>query len=266
MNNLNFKNWILKEDFKDIFGFEKPKKLKYDSFDERYVTKPDLIIKSLLRRKLDGKYSVSNFSNEILWQNDSNDKIKLSITPYGSLRVVLKRINTNKIGEEVWITKYVNLLLDDDKEINEEDVAEKLFSIIEKINKENVDSSIKEINFEKIAIKIGEYLKAKRPCKWMIFDKIKKIKDGYYVICFNMTGSGLESPSGSGPSNKIEQYQVNLIYNKESGVIRCFGTSIESSKKVAQWSSGIPDWDENFLTSQNINEIISCIYNSLKSF
>lgn len=266
MKCLNFKNWILTENFKDIFGFGKSKIEKKDSFDERFVTKPNLIMKSLLKRNLSGKESILNFNNELVWQNDTNDKIKLLITPYGSLRAVIKRINRNKIGEEIWITKYVHLLIDSDKKINEEDEADKLFNVIEKINDDEIDSSIKDINFEKYVLKIAESLKMKRPCKWMVFDKVRKVKENYYIICFNMTGSGLESSAGSGPSNKIEQYQINLIYDEKTGVMRCFGTSIESSKKTSQWKNGIPDWDENFLTSQRFEEVLSCIFNSLKSF
>lgn len=267
MNYFNFKNWLLSETKKDIFGFNKSIKHK-DNFNKEIVdtVNPDIITNQLLKMKLGNKTPSSNFNNQIVWSNSTNDKLKLEISPYGSLRAIIKREIANSEGEPTWITKYVHLLPDDDEKINELDFAFKLFEKLKKIENSDIDSNSKKINFESLVIKIAEEIKLKKPCQWMIFNRIKKINDNYYVIMLNMTGNGLESSSGSGPSNKIEQYHVNITFNNKSGIIRSFGSAIESSKKVSQWHTGVPDWDENFITSQKNEEIISCITNSLKSF
>jgi len=267
MNYFNFKSWLISESEKDIFGFEKTK--KYQNHINNIIVdsvNPDIIVKQLLGMKIGNKTPKSEFNNQIVWSNETNDKLKLEISPYGSLRATIKRLTTDSEGESVWVTKYVHLLPDDDEKINELDFAFKIFEKLKNIEKLEIDSNTKKIDFEKLVIKIAENIKLKKPCQWMIFNRVKKIKDNYYIIMMNMTGNGLESSSGSGPSNKIEQYHVNIVFNDKSGVIRSFGSAIESSKKSAQWQSGVPDWDENFITSQKSEEIISCITNSLKSF
>lgn len=266
MNYFNFKNWYITENKKDIFGFSKKETKKEDPDDIIDTVNPDLLVNQLLKMNIGNKNPKSFFNNEIIWSNETNDKIKLEISPYGSLRAIVKRLISDSEGEDKWITKYVHLLPDDYKKINELDFAFKIFDKIKEINKLDVDSNSRKINFENLVIKIGEQIKLRKPCKWMIFNKIKKIKDNYYIIMLNMTGSGLESPSGSGPSDKIEQYQIDITYNEKSGIIRSFGTSITSSKHKSQWKLGISDWDEKFITSQKTEEITSCIVNSLKSF
>ena len=107
------------------------------------------------------------------WNISSIFLIKLEISPYGSLRAIIKRLISDSEGEKVWVTKYVHLLPDDYEKINELDFAFKIFDKLKEINKSDVDSNSKKINFENLVIKIGEQVKLKKPCKWMIFNKIK---------------------------------------------------------------------------------------------
>lgn len=264
MNNLNFKFWIIEESKKDIFGFEKEKIYINQDIEEKYVFKIDKI-KKLINKNIDNKFP-KMFGNEIVWSNFSEEKLKIEFAPYGSLRAILKKQIKNKLGENVWITKHVYPMPDSDKIILEEDLAEEIIKILNKMNKENLESAKEKIDLHKIVLKCSEMVKHKKPCRWMMFNYVKKINENHYLMTLNMTGYGLESSSGSGYNNKIEQYHVNFIYNEETGILRCFGTSIESPKKSSRWIPGVSDFEENFAPKQDIKEIMAVLFNSMKSF
>lgn len=263
MNNLNFKFWILEESKKDIFGFEKETKEVKD-VEEKYVIKVDKI-KKFITKNIGNKYP-NVFGNDIIWSNQTDEKLKVTFSPYGSLRTILKKQIKNKIGENVWITKHVYPLPDSDKNVSEENLADEILKTLHIMNKEQSESVKEKVDLKKIVIKASEQIKFKRPCRWMVFDKIKQINENHYLIMLELTGSGLESSSGSGANNKIEQYHINFIYSEETGLIKCFGASIESPKNSSRWIPGVSDFEEYFAPKQNIKEVIYVVFNSLKTF
>jgi len=267
MSYKTFTEWLIQEK-KDIFGFKKPEIDRHREND--YPIKGldyDCIFKELMHHSVGLKTPFSNFHDQITWGDKSQgEAIRLEMTPLGSARMVTRRFIKDLEGNELWICKNVKPLPDWSYQENELQLVDELCSKIEEIDKTEIDSARQECDLEYLAMKLGSEIKMQKPCKWMVFDKIKKLTEHHYIITMNMTGYGGDMNSGSGLSMKTEQFHIQLHFDKPRGIIRCFGHGIESPKKFSSWKPTISDWDENFTPTQTKSEIIESIIKSLESY
>ena len=266
MSYHTFNEWLQK---KDIFGFTKHiEKPKPDDNDKPVdMINCEEITLELMRHDLGYKKPNLDFIDQITW-GDKNlgEALRVDLSPLGSLRVTTRRFVQDLEGVETWICKSVVPLPDWHEERRETNIAIKLFEKLEEIDKTGLDSAKSEYDVEKLVVNLAGEIKFKKPCQWMMYDRVKKLTNEHYLILLNMTGNGQEPSAGSGLGFKIEQYQINVFWDKRKGLLRCFGNSIQSPKRYATWSPGSPDWDEHFAPTQSKHEICDAIVKSLGSF
>jgi hypothetical protein len=93
----------------------------------------------------------------------------------------------------------------------------------------------------------------------MFAPKIKEMSDDYYKIYFGFKGHGVEAPSAL----RAEQFDIDIVFDKKKGLIRCWGYNIDSPTSQHKWAPQPSEWDEWFAPSQSIDEIVEAIINNL---
>lgn len=261
---INFKDWLLKE---DIFGFEKNKTEKsFEEKDKDPIIRIDaeIITEALSKMNLNGQVPFSAFPDEIQWGKNPG-AIKMVISPLGSFKNIIRKLQIDLEGNQVWVCKKVipyRELLHVSKQFDE-DLAIELFEIIEETNKQDIESFSKDYNnLERLTIKTSNKIQANLP-KLLIFRGIKEIrKNENYLIFFEYRGHGAEAPG----SARVEQFVIEMNYNSKNGVIRSMGYEVQSPMKGHRWIPQPSEWDEYFSTSQSEEEISKCISSALGTY
>lgn len=79
------------------------------------------------------------------------------------------------------------------------------------------------------------------------------------MIFMTLRGAGVEAPTAS----RVEQFNINLQFDEQKGLIRCWGYDIASPTKQHKWLPQPSEWDEYFAPTQSLQEIENVIINSL---
>jgi hypothetical protein len=260
----SFKKWL--NESKDIFAFNKNQSINIDQ--EKNPIKSiniENINKSLLKIELYEQKPFSRFVNEVQW-GSHNGAIRLTISPLGSFKSIIRRLQTDLEGNQVWICKDVIPYKDinDSNPELDESISNDLFDRIQKIYENQLESAINDYdNLKNLAIKCAkECNKPKNLPEIFIFNGITEVKNNHYIISFELKGQGVEGPN----SVRIEQFNINLIYERNKGLIRSFGNEIDSPIKGRLWRPAPSEWDEYFSPAQSSNEIIECIVKILKTY
>lgn len=261
---MQFKKWLLKE---DIFGFEKKIKPNQKEPDNLPIVSIDIEVtmNKLLQNKLNSQIPFSNFINEIQWGKE-NGAIKMVISPLGSFKSIIRQLTTDLEGNKIWICKKILPYKDLNKaniEIDEK-LADLIFEDVEKISKKTVESPISDYkNFKNLVLKISkECQREKIIPEIFIFRGIKEINNNHYIIFFECKGQGVETP-GSG---RLEQFLIEMIYDKNKGTIRSYGHDVQSRTKGHSWTPQPSEWDEYFSPAQPAEEITNCICRALSTY
>ena len=100
----DFKNWLITEKFKDVFGMEKQKPIKSVEQDEMPINffNVEKLAEELKMFKLGEKLPHSEYVNEIDWGSNTG-AVRLKVHP--DLHTEIARLGMNLLGEKVWITK-----------------------------------------------------------------------------------------------------------------------------------------------------------------
>jgi hypothetical protein len=64
---------------------------------------------------------------------------------------------------------------------------------------------------------------------------------------------------GSTSGGILKQFDIDLNFEKDKGLLRCWGYNITSPFKSSQWEIEPSEWDEKFSPKQPFEEIIECI-------
>ena len=267
---ISFKNWLLQEN-KDIFGFNKLLTTENEpsiSNDAKPIEpiSIELVMNELLRLKLNESLPFSNFLNHIQWGRH-NGSTQMVISPLGSFKSIIRRQQTNLLGEQVWICKrilpYKDIMNADIK--IDENLAHMLFYEIQKIHDDQLESAIGDYkNLEGLVIKLSQDVQRQNviPSSF-IYMGTKEIKHNeHYIIHFELKGQGIEAPN----SNRIEMFAIEMAYNPLTGLIKSFGHDVQSPTKGHLWYPQPSEWEEYFSPAQSIKEINNCICSALSTY
>lgn len=222
----------------------------------------NLIVDELVRHKLNDVNPVNFWENVVQWGSEPG-AIKLEITPLGSYRVVIRKMIKDLVGNSTWITKNVIDLDDAYSGHSEIAYAEDCLGIIENLNKENLDHASSNCeNFDKLAWKLWNKCKAVFPSYIMFPIGMKKMSENYYKLIYEFKGGGVEAPTRL----RAEQFNIDLHFNKNTGIIKSWGYDIDSDIRQHSWKVQISDFNECFAPSQPMDEIIAVINTSFMTY
>jgi len=258
-----FKNWLISE--RDIFGFERvdDKKAKQVSEDPINPLSSDVVINELSRfADLNGKYPFRIFEDSIQW-GTTTGALRLDISPLGSYKAILRRMIPDIKGESTWVCKRVFDFHETDYDIEEIPIAHKLFEIVQEIESEGFESAFAEFpKFDRFVSQLHRVNTRKYPAYCMFPMGMKKMSENYYKTYYEFRGHGVEAPNG----NRAEQFDIDVFWDKEKGLIRCWGYEILSKMSQHTWQPQPSEWDELFSPIQSFDEITKAINTAFMTY
>lgn len=260
---MDFKKWALLE-FKDIFGFdnEYQQRIRRKPDDSKvYYVKPENIFSELSRINMGVKTPVWDFHDTIIWGTRPG-AIKIDFSPLGSYKIVFRKLIEDLEGTPIWICKHVLPLFEDEDQLTESEVSNISENILKEMDSQGLDSPNHDYEgLQNLAVNLLSEIRRHMP-EVMMFEGIKKINDDYYMIYLQYKGQGVEAPG----SKRCEQFNINLHFNKNKGLIRSWACEVTSPTNQHKWELTPSEWDECFTPSQPEEEIIRSIVNCLRTY
>ena len=263
-----FRGWIMR-DGKDIFGFRKgvEKEGSSDPQDEPIIgINTDVVVEYMMSRPIRGISPVMRFSNEVQW-GDGSGSVRMKLSPLGSFKVFIRKLQPNLEGVETWICKRIvsyQEILHSTKRFDER-IAGEMMEMIEKVESQQINSPNPEYDgLEGLTRRIARRVSRQDIMpEIFIYMGVRPAKNpGNWLIVFECRGHGVEAPEG----HRLEQFHINISHNPSTGMIRCFGQNIESHKKVHEWAPQPSEWDEYFSNGQPEDEIINAVASAFTTF
>lgn len=263
----SFKNWMISEG-KNLFGFDDITIKTKKEINDNPIKNIDsgLIIEYLIKKNLGHSDAFSNFHDHIQWGKE-NGAIQMVISPLGSFKSIIRKLQTDLKGNSVWVCKKILPYkeITNSKNYIDEEIADEIFSKIKDCWKNEIDAPSNDYKkLERLTIKVAENCRKKniKP-EIMVYRGVKAIdKDKHYNIHFECSGHGVEAPG----SMRLEQFSIDMFYDKNSGMIRSYGYGIQSPTRQHLWQIQPSEWDEIFSPSQSENEIVSAISSAFSTF
>lgn len=243
------------------FGFgrepeNKPKKIDNDAKPINPIN-CEIIMQELENMGPLGTYQPNHAWQDILEWGTEIGAMKIDVSPLGSYKIIARRKIKDIQGENTWICKYIFPLNEHDDDKNEISLAHTIREQMEKITFETLDSPKRGDypDFAYLVDKITTAVRYNYPSYCMFPKGVKKINEDYYKIYFEFKGHGVEAPT----RGRAEQFDIDLLWDRKKGLIRCWGYDIDSSVGQHSWKPQPSEWDEWFAPSQPIEEIIECV-------
>lgn len=263
-----FRQWFLSEG-KDIFGFHRdaPEPAPVDKEEGPIIPmKADFLIEEMLRNKINGMEAFSAYPDQIQWGREPG-AVRMVISPLGSFKSIIRKLQRNLLGEDVWVCKmivpYKDLMHSDF--IFDESFAGELFTKVEKIFEDSINAPAADYQgLRSLSTKLhGRAMRRDVLPAVMIPIGMREVKQNeHYIIHFECRGHGVETP-GSG---RLEAFLIEMTYDPRTGMIRSFGHDVQSPTKGHVWYPQPSEWDEQYSPSQTQDEIISSITNALSTY
>lgn len=253
----------------DIFGFERPAAAKDQSpeYDGPIMPmKPEVLIETMLREKLNGQEAFSTYDDQIQWGRTPG-AIRMVISPLGSFKSIVRKMQLDMEGKEVWVCKGI-MPYKDITHANatfDETFAMDLFGKIEEINKQDIEAPSNEYKgLRNLTINLAQHCRRKDIMpEVFIFMGVKEMKkDENYLIEYECRGQGVEAPG----SARIERFVIDMSYSPKTGMIKSFGHDIQSPTRGHVWYPQPSEWEEYFSTGQSQKEIINAIGAALSTY
>lgn len=266
----SFKVWLMGEG-RDLFGFERrsgsgPATSEKKDHGPIKCINSDAIVEFLVSNKVLESRPVSDFSNQVRW-GEGPGAVKMVISPLGSYKSVIRRLQTDLEGGEVWACKRVlpyREMLSADMVMNER-IGWTILEEVERIKKQNIEvPSGNYDGLERLVHKASRAFQRKGVMpEIFIYRGVRELeKARNYLIVFEVRGQGVEAPG----SARVEQFVVNMSYSPKTGMIRSFGHDVESPTKGHRWYPQPSEWDEYFSAGQDEAEIIDCVGRALSTY
>jgi hypothetical protein len=260
MNKLLFKNWLLNEIADYGFGPGMIKSIRGGTLamqgQELFNTiNVNQIIDELARMPL-GQLEPYQKWAETVQYGKGIGAFKVSVSPLGSLKAVSRRLVNDLKGEGVWICKHVFPFCDNKDQNRENEIAGLIFNYLNEISQKELEGPSGDYDdIKNLSWRLWQGAKKHHPGYIMFPTQLKEMSDSYYKLVFEFRGQGIGLPN----QGRGEQFNIDIKYYKEKGLIRCWGYDIDSSAKQRKWEVKPPEWDEWFSPTQEQNEIIESI-------
>jgi hypothetical protein len=254
---------------RDIFGFDKgsesaPEREEYDG--PIIPIDAEVLIETLLKTDLGVKEAFSAFPDQIQWGRHPG-AIQMVISPLGSFKSIVRRLQKNLVGESVWVCQRIIPYTDVMHAgfAFDENFAMDLFDEIRKIDSKEMEVPSHDYKkLENLTIRTSNYCRRKDVIPDLfIYKEIRRmVQDRNYLIKFECRGQGAEGPG----STRLEEFLIDMSYDPATGLIRSFGHDVKSTMRQHQWYPQPSEWDEYFTPSQSESEIIHAIGAALSTY
>ena len=262
--SMRFSKWLL--EYAD-YGFGKESmKNSNDLYDD--TEKPWSLFKTEeffneLRSLIlsDNKQITKDWQTYIDWIQNNNN-ISVIINPFGSLRITTRKTIKDLNGDSVNVCKHVFDVNDHDVD-QEKNIANHIYDRAVEASKDDSDYASGEYNgTKKLARELFNATQSKHPKNIMFPVKFLEMNSDYYKIVFEFRGSGAGSPNQS----TALQFNIDIIFDKEKGLIRCWGYDIDSPSNKKQFNIKPSEWDEYFSPQESNSKIISIITTTFMTY
>ena len=264
MNRLLFKRWLFSE--MADFGFDRDQHAKpkggTEEINGNSLFNPidgGKIINELSRFPAIGPNSPHRRWNDVVEWGEGPGAIQVSVTPLGSMRIVVRRNTKDLMGETTWICTKVVPLGDNAAEDHEISVAHDVYDQVTEIANEMIPPPADEFDeLERLAWKLWVGAKRDHPSYCMFPVGLRKQNEDYYKMVFEFRGQGVLRQKGGRPG-RAEQFNIDLVWDHKKGLIRCLGYNIDSTLGQHSWQVKPAEFNEWFSPKQEHEEIIGCI-------
>lgn len=264
-NKIKFVKWLsLKEyadyGFSDMLKYKQKSNNKLKEKPENTVFKTSAFLDHLTDLIEDDNIKViRKWADQISW-TDNGHPMEVNINTLGT--IITKKLIKNITGKEVPLCKDV-LSVDEINNGKENLIADKIYNRIKNIRKNNYDNAVSDYNgLEKLAKLLFKACLETYPYYIMFPKGLKKIDHNYYKVFFEYKGGGAGAPD----SSRAEQFNIDLSYNKEEGLIRCWAYEILSAMKRRDFLPQPSEWNEYFSPKEKPEKIIKLIIKFLMSY
>jgi len=268
MQHLLFKQWLLSE--MANYGHDARRSNRPmggtetihgdDLFD---TIDTNVIMDELAKLPLGPNNSNQKWNNIVEWGTEVG-AIQIECSQLGALRLVTRRKISDLQGEVVWICKNVRPISDVNDENKEIGVAHESYESAAKLNTKMIDAPARDFpEFERLAWRMWAGLKREHPSYAMFPIGLRKQNDDWYKMVFEFRGGG---QGNIGDQGFLRQFDVDLLWDKKKGIIRCWGSNIDSAQNKSDWGLNPPEWNEFFSPAQDHTEIIECIVKTFMQY
>ena len=249
---------------KDIFGFDRQRKLELDKPKSDKPINPlntEIVLGELSKLPLGPKGARFSWSDLVEWGSGLPGSVQVNISPLGAYKTIIRKKILDLEGKETWICKKVIPLHELDKGPNEQTLVDTIYELVKEVDNELEEMPIRDFGkFENFVYSLSGKLRQHAPDIFSM-EGLTRTSDNDYIIYFNLNGSGLEAPT----ARRLEQFHVNLSYYPHAGVIRCWANDVSSPTNQHKWEIVPSRWDEFFSPAQPRKEIEDAITLFLKT-
>lgn len=258
MSNYSFNTWI--NEYAD-FGLDMTKRpadfpeMKNQE-DPLHPLNIEYVIKSLKGKSLGEKYTIPNdFFGELQW-GEQDGAVRLTFSPLGGIRVVLRKLTHNFEGDPIWICKEVIMV----KHLFDEHPDKLAFKIQESLTEmdyEGIDAPIADFkDLERLTIRLASDLRRKTTQKIFMYEGIRVVKENQkYIIHFGVTGMGVQAAG----QKRLDQFAIQVEYSNKTGLIKIAGTELGDVINKHRWRYEPSEFVEYFSPAQKEEEINNSI-------
>ena len=220
----------------------------------------DNIINNLQRLKSALPIS-SKFFGESQWGTGPG-AVKIVFTPYGGVKAIVRKLTKNLQGESLWICKRVvevRHLFDE----HPDKLTFVLDKIINEVSNENIDAPSNTFEqTERLVMHWASKLRTARS-DLFFYEGIRRTKENAdYSIHFGLHGMGVQRRG----QKRVDEFMVRVAYHPNEGYIQIIGQEIDGPTRRHDWRIDQAQWNENYMPSQSIEEIVETQYHLLRSF
>jgi len=259
MDKYKFKTYC---EFAD-FGFRHDQTQAPKNDPDPGVFKPldvEYITKSLLRLKSTTKKQ-ERFAGELLY-GEGVGSVRLQFTPFGGLKAIIRKLTKDLHGESVWICKRVveiRHLFDD----HPDKLTHELDKVINEVAGEGIDSPSNTFEeTERLVLHMASKLRTARG-DLFFYEGIRRTKENAdYTIHFGLHGMGVQRRG----QKRVDEFCVRVVYRQDKGYIQIIGQEVDGPLGRHDWRIDQAQWNEIFMPSQPMEEIIESQYHLVRSF
>ncbi|NBT57970.1 hypothetical protein EBT16_04215 [bacterium] len=260
-----FRQWL---ESRDIFGFEGKRDERPREVDEDPIVpmNAEVIIETMLGTDIEGRKAFSDYPDQVQWGREPG-AMQMVISPLGSFKSIVRKLQVNLKGENVWVCKKI-MPYKDIMHSNvrfDEAFAMALFEQIEKISHGEMEAPARDYGgLESLTLKVANRCVKKDVLpEVFIFRGVREIKKNEnYLIFFEPRGQGVEAPG----SARVEQFMIDMSYDGKTGMVRSFGHDIQSPTRGHVWYPQPSEWDEYFSPTQDKNEIVDAVSSAFRTY